>query len=87
VFLLPLLERGFGVLSDMALTELLDVNHPLLREFYLKAPGSYQHSMCLGAPVEVVARLEVASLKGVSRENQEGHSGWREGFSPPCKRT
>ena len=55
VFLLPLLERGFGVLSDMALTELLDVNHPLLREFYLKAPGSYQHSMSLAYLSEAAA--------------------------------
>ena len=55
VFLLPLIERGFGVLSDMALTELLDVNHPLLREFYLKAPGSYQHSMSLAYLSEAAA--------------------------------
>lgn len=55
VFLLPLLERGFGILSDMALTELLDVNHPLLREFYLKAPGSYQHSMSLAYLSEAAA--------------------------------
>ena len=55
VFLLPLIERGFGVLSDMALTELLDVNHPLLRDFYLKAPGSYQHSMSLAYLSEAAA--------------------------------
>lgn len=55
IFILPLMEKGFGALSDMALTELLDVNHPLLREFYLKAPGSYQHSMSLAYLSEAAA--------------------------------
>lgn len=52
---LPLIERGFGILSDMALTELLDVNHPLLRAFFQKAPGSYQHSMALSYLAEAAA--------------------------------
>ncbi len=55
IFILPLLEKGIGVLSDMALTELLDVNHPLLRDFYWKAPGSYQHSMALSYLSEAAA--------------------------------
>ena len=55
IFLLPLLEKGLGVLSDTALTELLDVNHPLLRDFYWKAPGSYQHSMALSYLSEAAA--------------------------------
>ncbi|MHB1285678.1 MAG: HDIG domain-containing metalloprotein [Leptospirales bacterium] len=55
IFLLPLLEKGFGILSDMSLTELLDVNHPLLRDFYWKAPGSYQHSMALSYLSEAAA--------------------------------
>ncbi|MHB1604804.1 MAG: HDIG domain-containing metalloprotein [Leptospirales bacterium] len=55
ILLLPILEKGFGVLSDTALTELLDVNHPLLRELYWKAPGSYQHSMALSYLSEAAA--------------------------------
>ncbi len=55
IFILPLLEKGFGILSDMSLTELLDVNHPLLRDFYWKAPGSYQHSMALSYLSEAAA--------------------------------
>jgi len=38
-------EKIFGVLSDVKLIELSDVNTPLLRELSLKAPGTFQHSM------------------------------------------
>jgi putative nucleotidyltransferase with HDIG domain len=38
-------EKIFGVLSDVKLIELSDVNTPLIRELSLKAPGTFQHSM------------------------------------------
>ncbi len=38
-------EKVFGVISDVKLIELSDVNVPLLRELSLKAPGTFQHSM------------------------------------------
>lgn len=38
-------EKLFGMLSDVKLIELSDVNTPLLRELSLKAPGTFQHSM------------------------------------------
>lgn len=40
-----LYEKIFGMLSDVKLIELSDVNTPLLRELSLKAPGTFQHSM------------------------------------------
>ncbi len=51
-----LIERGLGALSDVALTEFLDVDHPLLRAFFQHAPGACQHSMALSYLTEL-ARL------------------------------
>jgi len=55
-FLLPVLERLFGVLTDVRLLELSDANHPLLRELSEKAPGSWTHSQAVGALAEDAAR-------------------------------
>lgn len=43
--LIPLLGRVFGLTSSFTLVELSDMNHPLLRELSLKAPGTLQHSL------------------------------------------
>lgn len=43
--LIYLLERLFGVTSDLTYLELLDTNHPLLLELARKAPGTFQHSL------------------------------------------
>ncbi len=40
-----LIERIFGLISEMALLELADTNNTLLRELAQKAPGTFQHSM------------------------------------------
>jgi putative nucleotidyltransferase with HDIG domain len=55
-FLLPMLERLFGVLTDVRLLELTDANHPLLRELSEKAPGTWTHSQAVGALAEEAAR-------------------------------
>ncbi|MEL6848256.1 MAG: HDIG domain-containing metalloprotein [Bacteroidota bacterium] len=39
-----LFEQVFGATSDLSLLELLDTNHPLLKEMHRKAPGTFQHS-------------------------------------------
>ena len=46
--LLPLLERGFNVVTDLSLLELADLNKPLLRRLALSAPGTYNHSLFVG---------------------------------------
>ncbi len=55
-FLLPVLERLFGVLTDVRLLELSDANHPLLRELSERAPGTWTHSQSVGALAEEAAR-------------------------------
>ncbi|MCB0838743.1 MAG: HDIG domain-containing protein, partial [Bacteroidetes bacterium] len=43
--LIFLLERLFGLTSDLTYLELLDTNHPLLKELARKAPGTFHHSL------------------------------------------
>ena len=38
-------EKVFGFLSDISLLELADLNNKLLRELFLHAPGTFQHSL------------------------------------------
>jgi len=46
--LLPLFEYVFKITTDITLLELSDLNHPLLKELTLKAPGTYHHSLLVG---------------------------------------
>jgi putative nucleotidyltransferase with HDIG domain len=55
-FALPLFEGLFRVLTDIRLLELSNVNQPLLSEFAVKAPGSYNHSLVLGTLAEEAAK-------------------------------
>lgn len=43
--LIPVVEKLFGFVSNLTLVELSDVNRPLLKELFKKAPGTFQHSM------------------------------------------
>ncbi len=52
---LPLLEIVFDFASPFRLMELLDLNTPLMKEFFFKAPGTYQHSMVVANIAESVA--------------------------------
>lgn len=52
--LTPLFE-SFGFLTEARLMELASLNHPLLREMIVKAPGTYHHSMMVGALGEAAA--------------------------------
>ncbi|WP_158542382.1 HD family phosphohydrolase [Lujinxingia litoralis] len=52
---LPLFEAVFGYTTDIKLLELANLNHPLLRELVLRAPGSYHHSMMVGSLCEAAA--------------------------------
>ena len=53
--LLPLFEYFFKLTTDISLLELLDLNHPLLHELLVEAPGTYHHSVVVGNLVEAAA--------------------------------
>ena len=46
--LIPLMEAA-GFVTDYRLMELANLNHPLLRQLMLRAPGSYHHSIVVGS--------------------------------------
>ena len=49
-----LFEKGFKITSDLTYVELLDTNHPLLKELSKKAPGTFQHSIQVANIAEAV---------------------------------
>ncbi|MBK6880917.1 MAG: HDIG domain-containing protein [Elusimicrobia bacterium] len=53
--LLPFLELFFSRLSDIRLLELSDVNHPLLKEMSVEAPGTYHHSLITASLAQAAA--------------------------------
>lgn len=52
---IPLLESVFNYTTDVKLLELSNLNHPLLKEMIVKAPGTYHHSIMVGSMVEAAA--------------------------------
>lgn len=54
--LLPLLERAFHITTGISLLELGDLNQPALKNFAMRAPGSYNHSLSVAALAESAAR-------------------------------
>jgi cyclic-di-AMP phosphodiesterase PgpH len=52
---LPLLESLFKCTTDIKLLELASLNHPLLRQLIMQAPGTYHHSMLVGTLAEAAA--------------------------------
>jgi hypothetical protein len=56
VFALPLCERLFLVTTEIRLSELGNLNLPLIRELILKAPGTYSHSVAVGTLAEAAAK-------------------------------
>lgn len=53
--LIPLLERAFGLISEITLVELSDLNKPLLKELSFNAPGTMQHSLQVANLAEAAA--------------------------------
>ncbi len=53
--MLPLVERFFRVATSMTLLEWCDASRPLLRRLAMEAPGTYNHSLQLGAMCEAAA--------------------------------
>jgi putative nucleotidyltransferase with HDIG domain len=52
---LPLVERSFGIITEVSLLELADGSHPLLQELVRRAPGTYTHSMTVATLAEAAA--------------------------------
>lgn len=65
MMLIPFLESLFNYTTDVKLLELSNLNHPLLKEMIVKAPGTYHHSMMVGSMVEAAAEeIDANSLLG-----------------------
>ncbi|MBK8914291.1 MAG: HDIG domain-containing protein [Phycisphaerales bacterium] len=52
---LPGIERAFGISTNMTLLEWCDANKPLMRMMAAEAPGTYNHSLLVGALAEAAA--------------------------------
>ncbi|MGC8604779.1 MAG: HD family phosphohydrolase, partial [Desulfomonilaceae bacterium] len=52
--LAPLLER-LGYTTNIRLLEIANLNHPLLKQMAIEAPGTYHHSMLVGNLAEAAA--------------------------------
>jgi putative nucleotidyltransferase with HDIG domain len=53
--ILPAIERLFNVTTDMTLLEWCDPNKPLLRMLAAESPGTYNHSLMVGALADAAA--------------------------------
>jgi putative nucleotidyltransferase with HDIG domain len=53
--LLPLFEGTFQLTTDISWLELSDLNHRLLRQMQLEAPGTFHHSLVVAALAEAAA--------------------------------
>ena len=53
--LIPILESLFGFTTDFKLLELSSAGNPLLRQFSIAAPGTYQHSIMTSTLAESAA--------------------------------
>jgi len=54
---LPAIERFFHVTTPLSLIELLDIDHPLMKQLSVEAPGTYHHSMIVGSLAEAAAEV------------------------------
>lgn len=54
--LIPIVEIIFGYTTNFKLLELASMDHPLLQEMMVQAPGTYHHSVIIGSMVESAAR-------------------------------
>jgi len=51
----PVVEALGGYVTDMRLLEMATLDHPLLKELSIQAPGTWNHSMVMGMMVETAA--------------------------------
>ena len=55
--ILPVFEHLFNITTNISLLELSDLNHPLLKEMIIKAPGTYHHSLIVGNLAEAACEM------------------------------
>ncbi len=55
VLVAPLIETLFGYVSESRLARLANLNHRVLKELIIKAPGTYHHSLIVGSLAEAAA--------------------------------
>ncbi|MBI4470510.1 MAG: HDIG domain-containing protein [Acidobacteria bacterium] len=55
-FALPITESAFGIVTDVKLLELSNVDLPLLKRLAIEAPGTYQHSFIVATLAEAAAK-------------------------------
>lgn len=53
--LLPVFENAYGILTEVRLLQLSNMNHPLLKRLALDAPGTYNHSVMMATLSEAAA--------------------------------
>ncbi len=53
--LIPVFETLFGYTTDIKLLELANLNHPILQQMVMEAPGTYHHSIVMASMVEAAA--------------------------------
>ena len=53
--LTPIVEWMGGYVTDMRLIEMATLDHPLLKDLSIQAPGTWNHSMVMGMMVETAA--------------------------------
>jgi len=58
--IIPVFEIIFGYTTDIKLLELSRMDHPVLKELSMKAPGTYHHSLVIGSLVEAAA-MEISA--------------------------
>lgn len=61
VFITPIVERVFGYVTEQRLYKLADLNHPLLKDLVVHAPGTWHHSIRTAELAEAAARSVSAS--------------------------
>ena len=59
--IVPIVETLFGYTTDIKLLELANMDHPLLKDLILQAPGTYHHSIIVGSLVEAAAKSIAAN--------------------------
>ncbi len=57
ILVTPLFEYVFRVTTTLKLVELSNLDHPLLKELMIKAPGTYNHSLLIANLVEAAASV------------------------------
>ena len=57
----PIVESVFGYTTDIKLLELANMDHPILKDLILQAPGTYHHSIIVGTLVEAAAKSIAAN--------------------------